>query len=68
MSKIDIGMDVYFRSKVFESPYVPFYDAYKGHKFRVTGVHERGHISLRCLDDESVVVKGWVHDDEVKRA
>ena len=65
---ISIGMDVYFRSKVFEHPYTPYYDAYKGNKFRVTGLYEHGHVSLVCLDDPTVIVKGYVHDDELKRA
>lgn len=65
---ISIGMDVYFRSKVFEHPYTPYYDAYKGHKFRVTGVYEGGHITLICLDDPNVIVKGAVHADELKCA
>ena len=68
--KIGLGMEVYFRSKVFEptGPWYPYYEAYKGHKFQVTGVYEGDHIGLVCISDPTVVVQGHVHDDELKRA
>ena len=62
------GMEVYFRSKVFEGPYAPYYDAYQGHKFRVVKIHHGNHLELECLTDPELRVAGWVHDDEVKRA
>lgn len=67
---IGVGMEVYFRSKVFDKQqcWYPYYEAYKGHKFRVTGVYEGGHIALICISDPSVIVRGCVHDDELKRA
>lgn len=37
---------VTFNEKVFFGVYVPYYDAYKGHIFRVTGLFECRHISL----------------------
>lgn len=67
-SKIGIGMHVYFGSFVFsDKNYVPFYDAYKGHKFSVVDI-KNGHIGLRCIDDETVIVAGYVHENELKRA
>lgn len=65
---IGVGMDVYFRTKVFAPPYTPYYDAYRGHKFNVVALHEGGHVELKCISDPSVVVAGYVHDDELKRA
>lgn len=67
---IGIGMEVYFRSKVFDPnrPWFPYYEAYKGHKFRVTGLYEHGHVELVCISDPSVVVQGCVHNDELTRA
>lgn len=64
---IGVGMKVCFRSKVFEAPYTPYYDAYKGHQFEVVAIHEGNHIELKCTDDPSVIVQGCVHDDELKR-
>lgn len=64
---IGVGMKVCFRSKVFEGHYVPYYDAYKGHHFEVTGVYHYDHIGLKCLDDPTVIVQGCVHADELKR-
>lgn len=64
---IGVGMSVCFRSKVFGPKYTPYYDAYKGHTFRVVAVHEGDHIELVCTSDPSVIVQGCVHDDELKR-
>lgn len=66
--KIGVGMEVYFRSKVFSAPYTPYYDAYRGHKFKVVGIHYGDHVELTCISDPSVQVAGYVHDDELKRA
>jgi hypothetical protein len=64
---IGVGMNVCFRSKVFEAPYTPYYDAYKGHHFEVVGVYHYDHIELKCTTDPSVIVQGCVHSDELKR-
>ena len=66
---IGVGMEVYFRSKVFEPPYTPYYDAYRGRKFRVVAMHyEDTHVELECIDDPNLKVAGYVHPDELKRA
>jgi hypothetical protein len=65
---IGAGMEVYFRSKVFEHPYAPYYDAYRGHKFKVIALHPGDHIQLECISDSSVNVNGHVHADELKQA
>lgn len=62
---ISIGMKVCFDSKVFESPYTPYYDDYKGHQFEVINIHEGNHVELKCIDNPDVIVKGCVHDDEL---
>lgn len=67
--KIGVGMQVYFRSKVFEAPYTPYYDAYKGHKFQVVAVYDEGeHVELKCISDPSLKLAGCPHADELKRA
>lgn len=69
--KIGVGMEVYFRSKVFEPAgfWYPHYEAYKGHKFQVVALHYGDtHAELKCIDDPTVVVAGYVHPDELKRA
>lgn len=66
---IGTGMEVYFRSYVFTEPYyTPYFDAYKGHKFKVIGIPFPGHATLECIDDPSVIVKGAVHVEDLKRA
>jgi hypothetical protein len=65
---IGMGMLVYFRSKVYEPIYGGFYDSYKGHVFKVIGVHEGDHIELECVTDDDLKVAGHVHSDELKRA
>lgn len=62
---IKIGMIVQFDPKVFEHPYAPSYDAYKGHRFQVIAFHPFGHVEITCVDDPSVRVKGYVHDGEL---
>jgi hypothetical protein len=72
MAKIGQGMEVYFRSYVFEGEYAPYYEAYKGHKFKVDHVMAEDdtgtHVALKCLDDPTVIVDGYVHAFDLKRA
>lgn len=56
---------VRFHTKVFGSPWAPYYDAYKGHTFMVVGFYEGRHVGLVCLDDPNVKVNGHVHEDEL---
>ena len=67
MKTIWCGMTVHFKSKVFQEPYAPFYDAYKGHTFRIINIHEGDHCELVCISDTSVIVAGYVHKDELKQ-
>jgi hypothetical protein len=67
MKPIGCGMTVHFKSKVFQEPYAPFYDAYKGHTFRIINIHEGDHCELVCISDTSVIVAGNVHKDELKQ-
>jgi hypothetical protein len=67
MKNIGQGMTVHFRSKVFHPPYVPYYDAYKGHTFQVLKMHEGDHAELTCISDPSIIVDGNVHADELKQ-
>ncbi len=64
-TSLKLGMTVIFSPKVFEPPYTPYYDAYKGHQFRVIAFHPLGHVEVECIDDPSVIVSGHVHDDEL---
>ena len=69
--KIGVGMEVYFKSKVFDPNdfWYPHYEAYKGHKFQVVALHYGNtHVELKCISDPNVVVDGYVHSDELKRA
>lgn len=63
---IGVGMHVCFRSHVFESPYAPHYDSYKGHKFEVVKEHEGNHLQLKCISG-NIVVNGYVHPSDLKR-
>jgi len=64
-TSLKLGMTVEFHPKVFQHPYAPHYDAYKGHRFEVIAFHPLGHVEITCVDDPSVRVKGHVHDDEL---
>jgi hypothetical protein len=59
-----------FKSHVYEPPYSPWYDNYKGHVFCVHHPHPEdpdGHVFLACIDDTSVKLLGAVHWDDLKR-
>lgn len=74
MSKHEIGMEVYFKAHVYDPPFFPFYEEYRGHKFKVVRfgneeLHEDpDSLVLECITDPSVIVKGNVHKEDVKRA
>ena len=71
------GDIVMFVDKVFEPPYTPYYDEYRGHRFAIVALHHdqeddpadvrNAHFELECLSDHSLKVKGHVHWDELKR-
>lgn len=56
-----------FKQKVFKTPYTPYYDHYKGHKFVIKEMHEGDHVYLECISDSNVKVNGYVHLDEIER-
>lgn len=72
--KFAIGAHVYFAAHVFEPPFSPFYDNYCGHKFEVVRYgNEEQHedpdsVVLRCVIDPNVIVRGNVHEQDLKRA
>jgi hypothetical protein len=67
MKLVTVGQRVVFNPKVFKAPYAPYYDAYKDHEFEIVALHHRDtHIELKCVDDPAVLVKGYVHPDELK--
>lgn len=69
------GEVVIFREKVFTSKsYTPYYDAYKGHAFKIVALHFEdeeqeedweAHVELECITGD-VKVKGHVHQDEIR--
>ncbi|USV41124.1 hypothetical protein [Xanthomonas phage BUDD] len=62
-----MGMEVYFRSFVYDDPFSPYFDKYKGVKFKVARIVEGSHIQLEAIDSD-VKVDGLVHADYLKRA
>jgi len=58
-----------FHDKVFEEPYTPYFDAYRGHTFVIdhaSSEDETGnHVWLTCISDDSVKVSGYVHLDQL---
>lgn len=67
-----VGDTVEFLEHVYSPPYTPYYDAYKGHQFRVEkfmvdeGKLIRDHVWVVCLTDPSVIVKGYVHTYDMR--
>lgn len=73
-SEFTIGTVVSFCNHVFEPPFFPFYEEYRGHTFKVVGHgNERAgedpdSLVLQCVTDSSVIVKGNIHKQDVKKA
>lgn len=59
-------MEVYFRSFVYPA-FSPYFDKYKGIKFKVVRIVEGSHLQLESIDSD-VKVDGLVHADYLKRA
>jgi hypothetical protein len=67
--KLKPGDVVVFLKKLFEPPHTPYFDGYNGHVFEVVQLHhEDTHVELRCIDDASVVVNGYVSPHDLERA
>ena len=67
---IKVGDAVIFSERVFMSPYVPYYDKYKGHQFVVVDFHwedgaDDDHVWLECTTDDTIVVNGYVHTHDL---
>lgn len=60
-----IGSVVRFQDKVYAKPYRPYYDLYKDHVFQIDHFSAEkaydDHVWLKCLDDKSIVVAGYIH-------
>jgi len=59
-----------FLDKVYQKPYSPDYAPYKGHTFRIDHFHHEDetnqHVWLICVDNEKIIVKGYVHLDDLE--
>ncbi len=62
-----IGNIVEFLPRVYKAPYTPYFDAYKGHKFKIIGVfnEDPSHVMLECVTGD-VKVNGMVHDTDLR--
>jgi hypothetical protein len=53
-----------FRDLVFEPPYAPYYDSYRGHVFVIDHYSEedesKQHVWLTCASDPDIIVEGYV--------
>lgn len=60
-----------FLDKMYKEPYAPHYEMYKGHTFRIDHYHNEDetnqHVWLVCIDDESIIVKGYVHIGDLEQ-
>jgi hypothetical protein len=56
-----------FHPRVFEHPYTPYYDAYKGHLFRIVRYSPEAddHVLLECVSYPQVKVDGYVDIDDI---
>ena len=61
-------MKYVFHERVYDEPFMPYYDEYKGHTFEVDHLHPEdpeGHVFMRCVSDPSIKVKGAVHWEDL---
>ena len=53
-----------FKDFVYEKPYAPYYDRYRGHEFAIDHYlkedETQQHVWLTCVSDPSIVVTGYV--------
>jgi hypothetical protein len=76
MQQFDFGVGsiVKFKNKVYTEPYAPYYDLYKDHVFQIDKIGhpdedepiDNRHVLLKCLDNPSLLVAGYVHEDELE--
>ena len=57
-----------FASKVFLPPFMPYFDKYMGHIFIIDHVHpeDPSHVWMKCVDDPSIEVDGYVERDLIQ--
>jgi hypothetical protein len=64
-------MKYVFKKHVYEKPYAPYYDAYKGHIFSIDHYHSDkdavDHVWLICVDDPEVKVQGYVELSDLEK-
>ena len=70
LNDIKVGDAVIFNERVFKSPYVPYYDKYKGHSFVVAEFHwedgaDHDHVWLNCTSDPSITMDGYVDTSDL---
>ena len=57
-------MNYKFKDFVYEKPYAPYYDHYRGHEFVIdhysTEDESQQHVWLTCVSDSSILVAGYV--------
>ena len=62
-------MEYVFDDRVYNEPYAPFYNKYKGHRFIVDHYHpdddSKEHVWLTCTTDAQVEVDGYVHFEDL---
>lgn len=62
-----LGQLVQFAPKVYEAPYAPYYDKYRGRVFRVELFRQEDSSDqgcwLVCVDDPDIRVDGFVWPD-----
>lgn len=53
-----------FRDFVYEKPYAPYYNSYRGHEFTIDHYsaedETQQHVWLTCVTDPSILVRGYV--------
>lgn len=57
-------MNYKFKDFVYEKPYAPYYDDYRGHEFTIDHYSDEDesqqHVWLTCVSDSSILVSGYV--------
>jgi hypothetical protein len=60
----DHGKIVVFHDRVYDMPFKPYYDAYKGHMFTIDHEHHEDdtgeHVWVTCVTQPSLKVNGYV--------
>ena len=64
-----------FKGKVFEAPYAPHYESYRGHLFVIDHYHNEAypeeekndHVWLKCVDEPNLKVNGYVELSDLQQ-